>query len=151
MISSFVGLVACSWAATIDDQIIFLFSLSCNTPIFVTLLGISKLNKSTCALRHNATFLSSVWTPSVCSDSVLKGGGFRNSVQMLSKAPQNYKSVNGRSYLIRCSLTTSEEWQYLCCGRYALWLCWTGNVRCRWLPWRKGKDPGVNTLRMAIM
>jgi len=76
---------------------------------------------------------------------------FRNSVQMLSKAPQNYKSMNGRSYLIKCSLTASEEWQYLCCSRYGLWFCSTGNVRCRWLPWRKGKDPGVNMLRMVIM
>jgi len=39
--------------ANTDDQIIFLFTLSCNTPIFVTLPGISKF-KNRSALNPHA-------------------------------------------------------------------------------------------------
>jgi hypothetical protein len=74
------------------------------------------LNKSKCVPHHNATFLSSVWTNQSVVILFWRAAVFRNSVPMLSKAPQNYKSVNGRSYLIKCSLTTSREWQYLCCS-----------------------------------
>ena len=113
-------------------------------------LWITLYYKSTCPPHHNTTFLSRVRTNQSVVFLVWRAVVFRNSVQMISKAPQSYKSVNGRSYLIMCSLTTSEEWQYSCCGRYAVWLCWMGNVGCRWLPWRKGKGPGVNMLCMAI-
>jgi hypothetical protein len=127
------------------------FSHFLATRLFVTLPDTSKFDNRSTVNPRELLSQRTISRQSLNLSARRRAAVLRNSFQMLSKAPKIYKSANGRWYLVRCSLTATEEWQYLYCLRYALWRCWTGNAWCRRQPWRRGTDPGANMLSMAII